>query len=122
LIVVTREDMTPGYQLVQSLHSIVEFIFEHPDVSNQWKVSSNSLVGLSVKNEEQLKLLIEKLIKRNIKYSVFREPDIQDQITAIAIEPTMEARKLCSYIPLALKAYNKENLINKHTQNLSINI
>lgn len=112
--------MTPGYQLIQSVHAAIEFIYEHPQIANQWKSLSNSLAGLAVKDEVQLKSLITKLQKRNINFSIFREPDIQDQITAIAIEPTAEARKLCSYIPLALRDYNQENLINKHTQNIII--
>jgi len=42
----------------------------------------------------------------NIKYSVFKEPDIDNQVTAIALEPSDLTRKLCSNIPLALKEFN----------------
>lgn len=106
--------MTPGYQLIQSVHAAIEFVYEFPNEAKHWKQISNSLAGLSTKNEQELQDLIVKLQKRNIKFSVFREPDIQNQITAIAIEPTQEARKLCRYLPLALKHYNQETLINKH--------
>jgi hypothetical protein len=34
---------------------------------------------------------------------VFREPDINNEITAIAVEPSEKSRKLCSNLPLALK-------------------
>jgi hypothetical protein len=58
---------------------------------------------LSVENEEQLLLYLEKIKYRGIKYTAFREPDIDNQLTAIAIEPGEYSRKLTSKLPLALK-------------------
>ena len=58
--------------------------------------------------------LIEKLEKSQIKYSVFREPDIDNQITAIAIEPSEKTRRLVSSLPLMLKEYNLFNKIDKN--------
>jgi hypothetical protein len=37
---------------------------------------------------------------------VFTEPDIDNQVTAITIEPSVETQKLCSNLPLALKERN----------------
>lgn len=42
-----------------------------------------------------------------IKLSVFREPDIDNQITAIALEPGTQTKKLCSNIKLALRNYKE---------------
>lgn len=42
-----------------------------------------------------------------MNFTVFKEPDLQDQITAVAFEPGCETRKLCGHLPLALK--NKDN-------------
>jgi hypothetical protein len=58
---------------------------------------------LSVENEEQLLLYLEKIKYRDIKHTAFREPDIDNQLTAIAIEPGERSRKLTSKLPLALK-------------------
>jgi len=44
--------------------------------------------------------LIVKASLRGIKYTVFREPDINNEITAVAFEPSIEAKKLCSNLPL----------------------
>ena len=40
-----------------------------------------------------------------MRYSSFREPDINNQITALAIEPGDKGRRFCSSLPLALKEY-----------------
>lgn len=103
LYVITRQDLDPGYQAVQSIHAAIQFKFEHPEVSKNWFENSNYLGLLSVANEEELLLLIEQAAQKDIKCSVFREPDINDQITAIAIEPGSKSKKLCSHLKLALK-------------------
>jgi hypothetical protein len=57
-------------------------------------------------------MLIAKLQSRGITMSVFQEPDLDNQITAIAIEPSKEAHKACSSLPLALSERNsrRENV------------
>jgi hypothetical protein len=64
-----------------------------------------------------LNSLIFKLQEKDIKVSIFREPDIKNQITAIAIEPCEDARRMVGSLPSALKEFNPQNgeLINKHT-------
>jgi hypothetical protein len=89
---------------VQSTHSAVQFIFEHPKISQIW-FKDPYLAQLSVENEFELEKLIAKLEKSKIKYSVFREPDLDNQITAIAIEPSEKTRRLVSHLPLMLKEF-----------------
>jgi len=50
-------------------------------------------------------LFLEKCEYYDLKTTAFREPDIGNQITAIAIEPSERTRKLTSKLPLALKEY-----------------
>lgn len=114
LTTVTRRDLTAGSQSVQSTHSVAQFIFEHPELSEKW-FKNPYLVQLSVENEDELKSLIYKLQKLNIKHSIFLEPDIGNQITAIAIEPSEKSRKVTSHLPLMLKEYNFFNKLDKHT-------
>jgi hypothetical protein len=38
---------------------------------------------------------------------VFIEPDFENQITAVCIEPSEKARKLFSHLPLALREFNE---------------
>lgn len=99
--------MTPGYIGVQSIHAGIQFVFDHPEYAKSWFEISNYLGFLSVSNEDELIKLIEKAKNNDIKHSIFREPDIDNQITAIALSPGDKSRKLCSNLKLALKeGYN----------------
>ena len=113
LTTVTRRDLTAGAQSVQSTHSCIQFVFEHPDISQNW-FKDPYIAQLSVEDEDSLKLLIYRLQQLNIKYSIFREPDIDNQITAIAIEPSIKTKKIVSNLPLMLKEYNKSDKLDKN--------
>lgn len=104
LYVITRSDLDPGYQAVQSMHALRQFTAEHPEVDRQWFEQSNYLGLLSVANEIELQDLISMAVQQDIKFSIFREPDIEDQITAIALAPGPKSKKLCSRLQLALKS------------------
>ncbi len=95
--------MTAGYRAVQSTHAAINFIFEHYGRASPWFLESNTLVQLEVKNEKQLQLLIDKCQQLQICYTVFREPDIGNQITAVALEPSDKTQKLVRNIPLLFK-------------------
>lgn len=107
--------MTEGYKAVQSTHAAINFVFEHPARAGPWFSSSNTLVQLELKNEKQLKLLIEKCQYHQLECSVFREPDIGNQITAVAIQPSPITQKLVQKIPLLFK--NKTNTDVSITEN-----
>ncbi len=72
----------------------------HPDIDKEWYKSSNYLALLSVENEKDLLSLLERAEKRNILCSYFREPDLDDEITAIVLEPGLDSRRLTSHIKL----------------------
>jgi hypothetical protein len=95
--------LSPGYQGVQSQHAAIQFVMEHPEIGSVWFGNSNYLGWLSVANEQELCQLIERARQLDIKISVFREPDIDNQITAIALEPGARSKKLCGDLTLALK-------------------
>lgn len=98
-----RKDLEPGLQIAQSCHVVFSFSQEHPEETKTWMIQSNYIAVLSCLNEQELILLLENAEKYGIKFSVFREPDIDNQITAIAIEPGVKSRKLCSSLKLALR-------------------
>lgn len=117
MIVVGREDLSPAYQSVQTGHALALFCIEHNDIANSWHQNSQFLSYLSVKDESKLLFLIEKAHLRGITISIFREPDINNQITAIAMEPTDKSKRLCSGLPCVLKEFNsvglnKDNYVN----------
>lgn len=76
---------------------------EHADIHKEWFEKSNYLGFLSVCNEYELLSLAEKALSLGIECSVFREPDIDNQVTAIAFAPGNKSKKLCSNLKLALK-------------------
>lgn len=98
-----REDLGKAYMSVQAIHAAIEFQHQHTEYAECWHKQSNYLGFLSVNNEEDLQKLIEKATENDIKFSVFREPDIGNQITAIALAPGQKSKKLCSSLRLALK-------------------
>ena len=108
LIVITRRDLNSPTQAVQSTHAAIQFQHEHPELAKNWYNNSNYLVSLSVENEEELFSIAEKLQKSNILVSIFREPDIKNQVTAIAFASSEKTRKYTSNLPLMLKELKKE--------------
>jgi len=103
LYLVTRRDIPPGYQAVQSCHAMRQFTADHPDRDGEWFNNSNYLALLSVADEIELMRLLAEAKDLGLRWSAFREPDIGGQITAIAIEPHNKTAKLCKDLPLALK-------------------
>lgn len=103
LYIVTRRDMMPGYQAVQSIHAAQQFALEHSQINKEWQETSNFLALLSVKDEKELRdLAFNASVMKGIAVSVFCEPDVDWEITAIAIAPGTKSRLLCKNLPLAL--------------------
>lgn len=100
---VSRKDLSIGMQAVQSGHAAIQFQHEHPELAKNWFHNSNYLIFLSAKDEEELNSLIDRAQSQNIQVSVFREPDINNEITAIALEPCVQSRKLTSGLQLMRK-------------------
>jgi peptidyl-tRNA hydrolase len=100
---VTRQDLSAGYQIAQSVHAATEFIFEHLHLAKQWKQDSNYIACLAAKDEEHLRSIASKLQSKGHSVSLFHEPDIDNQLTSIAVAPSEQARRMLSYLPLAGK-------------------
>jgi len=85
------------------MHASHVFAIEHPEAFKEWYHKSNYLAFLAAKSEHQLLALIQKAEMHGIRYSLFREPDLGNQITAICLESSEASRRLCGNLPLALK-------------------
>lgn len=105
MVLVTRKDLVPGYQSVQPAHALAEFAAKFPTTFKRWQQHHKNLVILSVRNEKELNTLLEQAIDRRIRYASFNEPDIGNELTAIALEPSDETYRMTSTLPLALKEY-----------------
>lgn len=103
LYTVVRGDLPPGAQLAQSVHAMRLFVADHPDVDRAWYETSNNLVCLSVPDQAMLEQLAERAASAGVEVSMFTEPDLDDQPTALAIGPA--GARLVSSLPLALRSY-----------------
>jgi len=87
------------------LHAAEQFQKEHDDVQSEWYFKSRHIVILSCDNEKSLNELLLKAHTRGILCSDFTEPDFENELTAIALEPSEESQKLASNLPLAFREY-----------------
>ena len=99
----TRKDLSPGYQSVQPAHAGFKFAIEYENIFKNWQVNHKNLIVLSVKDEKELRTLLLKARSKGIAVSSFLEPDIDNQLTAIAMEPSMDTYALTGSLDLALK-------------------
>jgi hypothetical protein len=105
---ITRKDLEPGYQGTMAIHAAIQFGMEHPITNKNWYEKSNYVGFLSVSNEEELLFLSRKAMMLEIECSIYREPDINNEIAAIALAPGKRSKKLCSNLKLALKELSQE--------------
>lgn len=107
---ITRADLCPGYQCVQPAHALADFAIAFPEKFKSWAEVGKNLIVLSTTNEKQLIKLADSFKAANLDYILFREPDIGDHATSIAVEPNEIAYKLVSSLPLTLKEKKKEKV------------
>lgn len=103
MTVIVRKDLKEGYRLVQSCHAVADFAAQHGEEFMEWQSKSNYLCCLEASKLE-IDKTITKLDELKIKYSVFLEPDIGNEMTAIAIEaiPRNLHKKLFKKLKLSL--------------------
>jgi hypothetical protein len=96
------------------MHASLEFAFEFPKQFRDWHDTSNSVVILTVKNEEELKKQYNKFVSLGRCVSKFSEPDIGNELTSICIEPHECNKKLLSWLPLAGKVKNESRIAGEN--------
>jgi len=101
---VTREDLSPGQQAVQAAHALREFTAQHPELDREWYTKSNTLAFLAARDEAALLALCAKAARLGLPFAPFREPDRDNELTAVAFGPP--CRKMVSHLPLALRCMN----------------
>lgn len=79
LYVVTRKDLSKSQQAVQAGHALAEYLLT---TDTSW--TNGTLVYLKVDNEDELKSLTALLKHGKIHFTSFKEPDFNNQLTAIA--------------------------------------
>jgi hypothetical protein len=89
LYVLTRNDLGLAYQAVQGAHAVAQFVLDYPD--NEWK--NGYLIFMAEEDEDELKYWRGNLQfdndmlsdEKKIPFSLFYEPDLDNQLTAIAV-------------------------------------
>jgi hypothetical protein len=83
MYVLVRRDLDETYRCVQGGHALAEYALRGDlDAFRTW--NNSTLVYLGVTNEFMLKMWAEKLTKKGKRWVGFREPDLTNQLTAIA--------------------------------------
>ena len=103
LYIVVRTDLYPGLQVAQAVHAAFEFFRDHPEMVKSWLRRSNYLVIVAAPNEDAVLDLITEASRRGIERTAVREPDLNDEVTAVALAPGPAARKLCANLPRAMR-------------------
>jgi hypothetical protein len=80
MYLILREDL--AYKYIQGSHALAEFALANPILFKKW--GNQYLICVSVFNGRDLIRLHNKLVKKhNFKFSAFREPDLDYQVTAL---------------------------------------
>ena len=103
LYVIVRSDLEPSQQAVQACHAVVQFQADHPKETEVWYEKSNTLALLGLPNEVALGVIVEKAQRLGVPVACFREPDRNNELTAIALGP--QGKRLTRNIPLALSSW-----------------
>jgi len=80
---------------------------QNRDLAEHWHSSSNYLINLTVANLDDLAKASQKLSGLGVKVTEFREPDLDNQLTAIAFLSGPTTKKVTGNLQLALKEYSR---------------
>jgi hypothetical protein len=79
LYVLVRNDISPSQSAVQAGHAVAEYLL-HDSIT--WR--NTTLIYLGIKSLFQLEKWMDKLEGLGVKYIPWKEPDINNEVTAIA--------------------------------------
>lgn len=118
IYLVTHGNLSAGYQIAQVAHVMADYIMRHPSSASQWHSISNSLIVLEAKDASALSELQERAKNRSMEVQEFREPDLGDEITALAFTPSPKVRRLLSNLPLAGKNLHNQAKLHEREHRL----
>ena len=101
MYVVVRGDIPVGHQMAQSNHAAFRFAVFHPDLTKEWMFYSEYICILATRNGQQLEEYLQRAVDLGLKVAPFTEPDMGNELTAFALEPSPEATFLVSKLKLA---------------------
>lgn len=82
MYILVRSDLNTVYSCVQGGRALAQFGLQFRDIFETW--NNRTIVYLKVRNEDVLWFWDTKLTSKLIDHSIFCEPDLHNQMTAIA--------------------------------------
>jgi peptidyl-tRNA hydrolase len=98
-----RADLPPGQQATQAVHGAFSFAHEHPKLADDWYEQSKWLVLLQVADEQELVWWHNRLLAAECVIQGWEEPDLGNELTAVAVAPSETARRMLAQLPLLLR-------------------
>lgn len=108
LYIITHDELTPGQQIAQVAHATSEFAANGNSIFNKsfnrWFKHSKYIIVLSVPTLAQLKETVKILQLNGVKVYQNYEPDLSNELTAVATNPDdfIKCKKLLRHLKLAL--------------------
>ena len=84
LYIVLSSTLSSGLKIAQACHALRQFTGEYPHIDEFWFRESNNIVCLQT---DDLTTLAGQLEEQGLRISRFHEPDLANELTAIAVEP-----------------------------------
>ncbi len=93
-----KRGMTKSYQHVQASHVVADYILKHQHMSNNWNNGTLIVLGAT---RRQFNYYIMKLSDNIMSFSYFQEPDLDNDVTALA----------CVVTEMDFKIFNRLELL-----------
>lgn len=106
----THANLTVGHQITQTAHVIAELAVAHPEHFSKWHNLSQSIIVLQTPSSESLFELYVRAQSESLTVEEFREPDLGDEITALAFLPHENNVRFLANLPLAGKRLPSDDL------------
>ena len=100
LYVVVALSLAPGARVAQAVHAAFAFAAAHPAATAAWTAASNTIAVVGVRDETALAELLHRAGTYGLATAAFREPDLGDALTAVALGPDALTARLCRGLPL----------------------
>jgi len=89
MYIAVRRDLTRPQQVVQASHAAIEASKQY----HSHEQEHPSVIVLGMKTESKLEKFIEYVKEKSFEHKEFREPDKDNELTAVAVFPVSESDK-----------------------------
>lgn len=95
LYIVVRADLPVGLQASQAVHAGQEFARRFPRLARAWQAASNTVVLVTVPDRASVERVLEHAARDGVPAAAFHDADLDPPLTAVALGPHTNARRLC---------------------------